>query len=194
MPKLGMEPVRRKALIDATISEIGAAGSLDVTVGRIAKRAGMSSGLAHHYFGSKEQIFLAAMRHILSLYGAEVRRALAIANNPRARVTAVVEASFHRHNFDPETVAAWLNFYVYAQTVPDAQRLLRVYSRRLHSNLMFALRQLLPDAEADQLTRVVASLIDGFYIRRALHKKSASRTEIIAIIEAVVDRHLGATP
>ena len=69
MPKLGMEPIRKAALVKATIVEIGRAGSLDVTVSQIAKRAGMSSALAHHYFGSKEEIFLAAMRHILSLYG-----------------------------------------------------------------------------------------------------------------------------
>ena len=51
MPKLGMEPIRRDALVKATIAEIGAAQSLDVTVGQIARRAGMSSALAHHYFG-----------------------------------------------------------------------------------------------------------------------------------------------
>ncbi len=78
MPKVGMEPIRKAALVKATIAEIGLAGSLDVTVSQIAKRAGMSSGLAHHYFGSKEDIFLAAMRHILTLYGAEVRGALAL--------------------------------------------------------------------------------------------------------------------
>ena len=65
MPKVGMEPIRRSALVKATIAEIGAAGNLDVTVGQIAKRAGMSTTLAHHYFGGKDQIFLAAMRHIL---------------------------------------------------------------------------------------------------------------------------------
>lgn len=32
MPKVGMEPLRRKALIDATISAIGERGSLDVTM------------------------------------------------------------------------------------------------------------------------------------------------------------------
>ena len=48
MPKLGMEPIRREALVKATIAEIGAAGSLDVTVSQIARRAGMSSALAHH--------------------------------------------------------------------------------------------------------------------------------------------------
>ena len=74
MPKLGMEPLRRAALVEATIHEIGTHGTLDVTVGAIAKRAGMSSALAHHYFGGKEQIFLAAMRHTLTVFGAEVRR------------------------------------------------------------------------------------------------------------------------
>mgnify|MGYP006256819121 CR=1 FL=1 len=33
MPKVGMEPIRRDALVKATIAEIGAAQSLDVTVG-----------------------------------------------------------------------------------------------------------------------------------------------------------------
>ena len=50
MPKLGMEPIRKAALVNATIVEVGRTGSLDVTVGQIAKRAGMSTALAHHYF------------------------------------------------------------------------------------------------------------------------------------------------
>ena len=76
MPKLGMEPIRRDAIVKATIAELGVKKSLDVTVSQIAKRAGMSSALAHHYFGGKDQIFLAAMRHILSDFGAEARAEL----------------------------------------------------------------------------------------------------------------------
>ncbi len=146
MPKLGMEPIRKAALVQATIAEIGRAGSLDVTVAQIARRAGMSSALAHHYFGSKEQIFLAAMRHVLSLYGAEVRGALvAVAgpdSGPRARVQAIVRASFAPGSFRREVIGAWLNFYVLAQTVPEAQRLLSVYQRRLRSNLIHGLKPL----------------------------------------------------
>jgi len=43
-----MEPIRRAALVEATITEIGVQGNLDVTVSQIARRAGMSSALAHH--------------------------------------------------------------------------------------------------------------------------------------------------
>jgi TetR/AcrR family transcriptional repressor of bet genes len=95
-----------------------------VTVAQIARRAGVSSALAHHYFGSKEAIFVAAMRHVLTLYGAEVRGALATARTPRDRVEAIVRASFSTGSFRRESVAAWLNFYVMAQTMPEARRLL----------------------------------------------------------------------
>ncbi|MEJ6401407.1 choline-binding transcriptional repressor BetI [Yoonia sp. 2307UL14-13] len=167
MPKLGMEPIRRAALVKATIDEIGAVGSLDVTVGKIAKRAGMSSALAHHYFGGKEQIFLAAMRHTLSLYKAEVLGALGRASGHRARLEAIVQTSFTSSNFRPEVIAVWLNFYVLAQTSADADQLLRIYQRRLHSNLVHDLRPLVGARAVDVAIRV-AGLIDGLYLRQAL--------------------------
>ena len=102
MPKLGMEPIRKAALVKATITEIGRVGSLDVTVSQIAKRAGMSSALAHHYFGSKDDMFLAAMRHVLTLYGAEVRGALAVACAARHPGVAIAlsTAIFPQHQVE----------------------------------------------------------------------------------------------
>ena len=191
MPKLGMEPIRKTALIKATIAEIGRQGTLDVTVGQIARRAGMSSALAHHYFGSKEQIFLAAMRHILARYGAAVRARLARAETPLARVHAIIDASFSPEQFDEEVISAWLLFYVQAQTSPEAARLLRVYAARLHSNLVHALGPLVPADEARAIARTLAALIDGFYIRTALptgapgpdETKQMLRTTLAALLE-----------
>ena len=169
MPKLGMEPIRRAALVEATIAEIGEAGSLDVTVSKIAKRAGMSSALAHHYFGGKDDIFLAAMRHTLTVYGAEVRGALAMADGPKARLEAIIRAGFTPSNFRREAIAAWLNFYVMAQTSDQAQRLLSVYQRRLRSNLIYNLRPLVADRAAAVADRL-AAMIDGLYLRRGLDR------------------------
>lgn len=173
MPKLGMEPIRRAALVKATIDEIGAAGTLDITVSQIAKRAGMSSALAHHYFGGKNQIFLAAMRHTLTVYGAEVRGALAMADGPFARLEAIIRAGFTSSNFRREVIAAWLNFYVLAQSSPDAQRLLNIYQRRLHSNLVHDLRPLAGARSPDIAVRI-AGLIDGLYLRRGLQADGAA--------------------
>ncbi|MXU64120.1 transcriptional regulator BetI [Oceanomicrobium pacificus] len=190
MPKLGMEPIRRRALIEATILEVGQAGSLDVTVGQIAKRAGMSPALAHHYFGGKEQIFLAAMRQILSDFGTGVLEGLKSARSPRERIEAVIAASFAPRNFATETVAAWLTFYVQAQHAPDAQRLLQIYARRLNDNLVHDLSALIDRDAAQRLAQGIGAMIDGFYIRQALHRSGPAPAEAVAIIGAYIDQNL----
>lgn len=193
MPKLGAEPIRRAALVKATIETVGEAGSLEVTVAQIARRAGMSSALAHHYFGSKEQIFLAAMRHILTLYGAEVRGALAAGRGPEGRLRAIVAGNFAPGSFRREVISAWLNFYVLAQTQPEARRLLRVYQRRLRSNLRHELRALVgPRAEA--VARGLGALIDGVYIRAALADGAPDRTYALKIVMEYLDRELEGQP
>ena len=191
MPKVGMEPIRRSALVEATIHEIGARGTLDVTVSQIARRAGMSSALAHHYFGSKDQIFAAAMRHILTLYGAEVRGALVMARTPRERIEAIIRASFTPAQFRPEMVSAWLNFYVQAQKSTGARRLLHLYQRRLRSNLHHAFRQIAPEDEAVTLTRGVAAMIDGLYIRQALGEGGIAPDTAIRVLLHYVETSLG---
>ncbi|MFD1883299.1 choline-responsive transcriptional repressor BetI [Paracoccus pacificus] len=167
MPKLGAEPIRRAALVKAAIATIGQAGSLDVTVAQIARKAGMSSALAHHYFGSKDQIFLAAMRQILADYAGSVRARLAQVQAPAERLDAIITGSFAPDNFHDEVISAWLNFYAMAQVSPDAARLLRVYRRRLRSNLLSALRPLTGD-RAEGIAATTGALIDGVYLRAAL--------------------------
>lgn len=171
LPKKGMERIRKAALIEATIAEIGAQGTLNVTVNQIAGRAGVSSGLAHHYFGGKEDLFLEAMRHTLRRYGQEVVAFLKGAKTPRARAEAVVRAGFSPVNFQRETIAAWLNFYVLAQTNRDAHRLWSLYQRRLRSNLVHSLRPLIGGRAIDAAARI-AGLIDGLYLKEALVARS----------------------
>ncbi|MFN4098704.1 MAG: choline-responsive transcriptional repressor BetI [Pararhodobacter sp.] len=183
MPKIGMEPIRRASLIKATIAEIGDVGSLEVTVSRIAKRAGMSSALAHHYFGSKEAMFLAAMRHVLTVYGAEIRGALVNAQGAEDRVRAVIRVSFSGTNFRREVVSAWLNFYVLAQTQAEVKRLLRVYQRRIVSNLTHALRPLIGLRAAD-VAISIAAMIDGAYLHAALGGDALDAKSAAARVEA----------
>ncbi|UWQ90275.1 transcriptional regulator BetI [Aliisedimentitalea scapharcae] len=168
MPKVGMEPLRREAIVRATIAEIGEARSLDVTVTKIANRAGMSSALAHHYFGGKDQIFLAAMRQLMRDFGDEVLEELAL-TTPDTRADAIVRACFKTSCFTAEGISAWMTFYGLVQSQPDALRLWRIYQARLRTNLCHALRGQVrdPAGSADTL----AALIDGLYLRAALEER-----------------------
>ncbi|TPL82946.1 transcriptional regulator BetI [Mesorhizobium sp. B2-3-12] len=192
MPKVGMEPLRRKALIDATISAIGERGSLDVTMSEIAGRAGVSSALAHHYFGAKDELLFATMRHILAELTVDMRRALQSATSPRERVSAVVAVNFSDMQFQAETIAAWLAFYVEAQQSSSLRRLLRIYARRLHSNLMSGLIGILPRTEADRAAEATAAMIDGLYIRRALKDGVPDAETAIALVEDYLETKLNA--
>ena len=167
MPKVGMEPIRRKSLVDAAISAIHARGSLDITIRDIALRAGVSQGLAHHYFGSKDALIVSAMRYLLTEYGRQVRSEIKKATTPRERVSAIIRASLGREQFQPEIVSVWLVFYVHAQESDEAHALLSVYSRRLSSNLVHNLKPLV-GAQAQNVAEGIASMIDGLYIRKAL--------------------------
>ncbi|PWR03608.1 transcriptional regulator BetI [Meridianimarinicoccus roseus] len=193
MKRANVQALRKSALIAATIDQIGATGSLEVTVSQIARKAGVSSALAHHYFGSKDQLFLAAMRAILSDFGAEVRAECAGLETPRRRVDAIVRTCFSPGNFRPEVVASWLNFYVLAQTSREAHRLLRVYQRRLHSNLLAELRPV-ADVRAPQIAQTVGALIDGLYIRQALRNESLDAAASIGLVTDYLDGVLGAKP
>ncbi|MEZ5800792.1 MAG: transcriptional regulator BetI [Nitratireductor sp.] len=168
MARIGAEPERRQSLIEAAAAMIGEQGSLDVTVKDIAARAGMSPALAFHYFGGKDEIITQTMRYLLREFSREVSAQLQLAKTPAQRVDAILRASFAQSQFDRNTVAAWLVFYLRAYSSPPAARLLHVYHRRLHSNLVHALSPLSGRQAATNLAEVIASLIDGIYIRHAL--------------------------
>ena len=135
MPKVGMEPVRRKALVDAALRVIGDHGSLSVTMSEIAKEAGVSAALAHHYFGSKEHLLLETIRALLRQLRDDTVAALRQATTTREKLSALIRVSFQADQFAPETIAAWLAFYAEAQRSEETRRFLVIYARRLRSNL-----------------------------------------------------------
>ena len=84
-------------------------------------------------------------------------------------------------------MGAWLNFWVLAQSVPEAKRLLAVYQRRLRSNLCHALRPL-AGGRAGDIAAGLGALIDGLYLREVL---KSGRVDGAAAV-AVAVRHLEA--
>ena len=66
MPKVGMEPLRRKQLIEATIQVVADVGLHAATISLISKEAGLSSGIISHYFGGKQGLIEATVRHLLA--------------------------------------------------------------------------------------------------------------------------------
>jgi TetR/AcrR family transcriptional repressor of bet genes len=185
-----MAEARRRALIGAALREISDHGSLEVTVAQIAGRAGVSPALAHHYFGGKDDLILATMGHLLAEFRSVLVEGLAQAGGPRERLSAVIRGSFGPEQFHRATISAWLTFYTWALSSPGAARLLRIYQRRLNSNLVFDLKRLVPPAEARRIARCLSALIDGVYLREALPGRPTVPATAIAIVQDYLDSEL----
>ncbi len=191
MPRIGMETIRRRALIDATVETIHARGFSDATMAEIARRAGVSGGLAHHYFGSKAGLLNATMRALLSDLSRDLRKEMSGAETARERISATVAASFGPGQFQPALISAWLAFYLQARVEPETRRLLRIYHRRLVSNLAHDFAHLLPRDEARRAAEGTAAMIDGLWLQRIFADGPPQPRSAIKTVEDYVERQIG---
>lgn len=96
MPKVGMQPIRRRQLIDATLEAINEVGMHDATIAQIARRAGVSTGIISHYFKDKNGLLEATMRDITGqLRDAVLSRLRALPDgSAEQRLQAIVGGNF----------------------------------------------------------------------------------------------------
>jgi TetR/AcrR family transcriptional repressor of bet genes len=194
MPKLGMGPVRRTQLIAAAISSLHDHGYAETTVARIARRAGVSPGIVHHYFDGKDDLLFATMRHLLAELRSDTVDRLAAAATPRARLSAIVEANFAPVQYSGQVMTAWLALYGAARHSAELSRLLHIYHARLHANLKHALLHLHEPETAEQLATGIAALIDGVWLRAALSDDTGNRAQALKLIEDYIDMQAGSRP
>ena len=167
MPKVGMEPVRRAQLIDATCESIFQYGLGDTTINKISRLAGVSTGIISHYFGGKNDLVEATMYKILIDLGDAVSSRVQQAVTPREKTWVIIEGNFSYHQTSARFVTSWLAFWSQAMHVTSLAKLQNVNKRQLKSNLVFWYRRLLPPQEVKMVAGGMAALIDGLWLRGA---------------------------
>ncbi len=192
MPKLGMETLRRRQLIEATIDTIHEVGFANASLQSIARRAGVSPGLVAHYFRDKEGLLEATLRQLSSDLGHGAARRLAQAASPYERLLAVVEANLEPSQFDRRIATVWLAFWGQVLHSPRLRRVQMVYEKRLVSNLRHAFRRLVADDEAARLAEATAALIDGLWLRATLSVEPSDADEARATVRRFLHGNLPA--
>ncbi|MGF1593543.1 MAG: transcriptional regulator BetI [Kiloniellaceae bacterium] len=190
MPKVGVEDLRRRQLIAATITSIHEEGFANATISRISRTAGLSGGIVAHYFDDKAGLLAATMRSLAQDLLRETVKRLGAAETPEQRIDAVILANFSDEQSDPETVSAWLAFWSEARKTPALWRIQKINERRLLSNLRHAFRQLLPAEEASLAAAGLAAMIEGLWLRCALSSGPLTIDQARAIARDYVARLL----
>lgn len=163
MAKRSIKEMRRDELMDAAIEVIGEAGLANATVAMIAGRAGMSAGLVNHYFESKQELLALAMRNLSNLFRKDILDILPADATPIERLKAIVDGSFAPQHFRGAKREAWMQFMMASQSEPSIRHLMRVTGVRFVSNIRFAVKELVPKSEIDDVADGIAAMIDGFF-------------------------------
>lgn len=177
LPKLGMEPIRRRQLIDATIAAIDENGFADATVSRISARAGVSTGVVHHYFRNKDDLLEATLRDLANTLRREVVERLARARSPRERVLAIIDGNLAPSLFTRAGVTAWLAFWGEAPSTPRLARIQSIIIRRLRGNLTHALRPIVAPERLAMTADGIGTMLDGLWLRAALTRGAITLEE-----------------
>lgn len=159
--------LRRKELIQASLTAIYENGFADLTVAQIADDAQVSTGNIHYYFGGKEALLEATMRHLLDLLSVAYRRHLSGAASDKDRLHAVVQANFDESFLTSETCRVWTQFWAYAPYRPKLARLHTINRARVRSNIVFAIRNLVPAQDLKLRTNVIQGYMDGVWVQVA---------------------------
>ena len=186
-----IEETRRGQLIEVTIDSLAELGYVGTTLAQIASRAGVSPGLVAHYFGDKDGLLDAAFRSLARRVSDHARSRLRQISTPRARIQAVIDANLAPEEFDQRTGTAWLAFWGQVLQVKSLRRVQSVYQRRTLTTLRSALNKLVPADEAQSLAAMIASMIDGVWLRAALSGwREADSASARALLTEFVDRRL----
>ncbi len=141
MPKIGMSPIRKQQLINATVNCIDKKGIANTTIKDIAHEANLSPSIISHYFDGKMDLLRETMLDLMRGLRSNIaqKNKCEKALTPIRAIEIIIEC-----NFDTELS---------------------------HSNLLAHYKKILPLPQAQDAARGLAALIDGLWLHGSLRNE-----------------------
>jgi TetR/AcrR family transcriptional repressor of bet genes len=161
MPITRIRDIRRKELLKAALEVMTRDGLQATTIDKIAKEAGASKGLVHHYFRDKDELTEMTIRFLYSLRHNEIVKRLRASNSPSDRLWAIISVSLQKNFFYHDLCSVLISVNAAAYENERLARLQRIVRRRERANLLHALRQLSSTERALELVIGIMAVVEG---------------------------------
>ncbi len=193
MPKVGMRAVRRSQLVNAAVELIQEHGIAGTSVSLISAKAGLATGMVHHYFADKNALLEATLWELVRRLTRQIYDQLAEARTPTERVLAFVNGNLSPSGLTPRTVSVWLSFW---GQVPHNRRFARIHNiiaRRTQSALARTLAECMPREDAVRHAKVIVLFVDGLWLRAAIDAEGMTAEVAMQVAHDFLQRQLGAS-
>lgn len=189
MPSKSIREIRRADLMEAAYLTMQEHGLSGITTVRVAERAGMSTGLVHHYFKDKNELIESAIRFSTAALKNDVLACIAGARTPVDRLWAIIEGNFSERGYTKPIAQGWVSFCGDACFNPQFLRIQNIVHRRMDDNLLFSLKALFPESRARELALDISVMIDGFWLRLGL-SGTPDRLQALARMRAYFEKEV----
>lgn len=190
MPKLGMQPIRERQLVQAAQQVLSTEGFARTTMARVGRHAGLSSGTVQHYFHDKEGLLAATLAALNRQLSEATIPRLRAAATPFERLQAIAEVQFEDAQFGSDIVAVWHALWGNLRDSPRLQRLQGIYERRMRSNVRHAMRRLVPPRTLDDQTDSMLAMIYGLWIEAAQPANTMTADRARRLMRTYLDNQL----
>ena len=188
MPKVVDHDARRAELVDAAWRVIAAEGLEAATMRRIAEAAGCTTGRVTHYFDSKDDMLVAALREVHRRAGQRMIRHVGGADIAAVLLEVILDAL----PMDPDRQLEWKVWLAFWGRAAADERLRQEQHRR-YAEWRGLLGKLIRRARprgtaADRRTAVdlIAGAIDGLGIQATLEPASFTDARLRRAASAIV--------
>lgn len=169
-PELGGDKAAR--IVEAMRVSVAARGFAGATFDQVAREAGVSRGLLHYHFGTKERLLLEAVRREFEVRHAAVQQAVGPARSAEEVLAALVASFEDFLGSGPSRSVMFFEVLTVAQRNPEIAGELAALGRRMRELIAELLEEkaaagvlsLEDDPELTAATLLV--LVDGIVVRR----------------------------
>jgi AcrR family transcriptional regulator len=165
---------KAQRIVDAMRESVARRGAAGSTFDHVAREAGVSRGLLHYYFGTKERLLVEVVRRDTELRMAALDAALAGAHTADDFIAALVSSLETMMEEDPDFVTLLFELYTIARRNEEVGREFVALQRatREHVGGLLAAKQaegvLQLHGEPDAVAMIIFSLADGIAIRMCI--------------------------
>lgn len=187
--------LRRQQILDAAHRVVLERGLHDARVSDVASELGISSGLIHYHFATKDELIGAMLRDSAEREIAAVESVLATVDTADRRLAVLIEAYLPSVRRDPSWVL-WIDAWGEALRDPTV--------RRISEELDAAWVQLTADVIADGVVEAVfesedptasawrlCAVLDGLGLQVVLHQATMTRAQMHRHVVRAAELELG---
>jgi AcrR family transcriptional regulator len=166
-----LEGDKAQRIIEAMRTSVGTRGAAGSTFDVVAREAGVSRGLLHYYFGSKEQLLVEVVRHDCEVRIASMGARIAKATTADEIIAALVLGLEEFIEGEPGSPAVLYELLSASRHSEDIRAELAELYRRWRADLADSLRTkeregvVRLDADPDSVASMLFCLGDGFGIQ-----------------------------